>query len=65
MFQQERVLAALTEDLGSQATRHSSPPFVTPDPGDLIPSSGFCRYQVCMWYTDKNADKTLIHIKEK
>jgi hypothetical protein len=51
MIQRLRVMAALSEDKGSVPSIqvvNGSQPFVTPVPGDLIPSSGlwYCMYEV-------------------
>ena len=35
----------------------------TPDPEDLMPSSGLQGKQAHIWYTDTNACRALIHIK--
>lgn len=45
-----RVLALPAEDLGLVTC-------------DLMPSSGLCCFQACVWYTDVNVGKTLMHIK--
>lgn len=35
-----------------------------PVPGDLMPSTGLCEHETCMWYADIHAGKTLIHIQK-
>lgn len=34
-----------------------------PVPGDLMPSTGLCEHETCMWYADIHAGKTLIQKK--
>ena len=55
----DRVLADLSDDLGSIPSTHS----VIPVPGDLMPSSGLCGHQAHVWYTHRHAGKTFIHLK--
>lgn len=47
-----RLLAALAENLNLVTSTHMGQlTTVTPVLEDLMNSSGFCEYQVCIWYT--------------
>lgn len=35
-----------------------------PVPGDLMPSTGLCEHETCMWYADIHGGKILIHINK-
>lgn len=60
MIQQLGALATLTEDPGSVPNTHNCL-YVTPAPGDLTPSSGFCRHEASTWYTDMHTGKDYTH----
>jgi len=42
-----------------------SQPFLTPFPGDLMPSPGIFKPTACKWYTDMHAQKICICLKYK
>lgn len=60
IIQQLGALATLTEDPGSVPNTHNCL-YVTPAPGDLTPSSGFCRHEASTWYTDMHIGKDYTH----
>lgn len=56
----------LAKDPGSISSTHDrSQPYVTPGPGDPVPSYGLLRHQECTQFTDVHAGKTSTYIKSK
>lgn len=59
-----RALPALTENLGSWNSHHSSQSSLTPVTTVPSPTSDFFGHQECVWCTYTQRGKTHIHIKQ-
>lgn len=63
MVQKLRMRAPLFQVPFPAHTHSGSRWSLTPVPENPMPSSGLCRYQTHMWYTNTHTSKTPIHIK--